>query len=107
MYMSNTYDEDAFDAMAEKMTLEPLAEKLTCPTLLAMGEYDELCPLEDAERLYEMIPGPKELWIYENETHTLGGRLPDFYLEVADWLRDALGGKFGDAHARRRMIAAR
>ena len=50
MYMSNTHEEDAFDAMAAQMTLEPLAGKIKCPTLLAMGEYDELCPLADGER---------------------------------------------------------
>jgi dipeptidyl aminopeptidase/acylaminoacyl peptidase len=101
MYMSNTYDEDAFDALTDQMRLMPLAGNITCPTLLVMGEFDELCPLEDGERLYERLRCPKELWVYENETHTFGGRLPDFYLHVADWTRDALDGKFGAAHARR------
>ena len=106
-YMSNTYDEGAFDAMAEHMTLEPLAEKIQCPTLLAMGEFDELCPLEDAEALFARLRCPKELWVYENETHTFGSRLPDFYLQVADWLRDALDGRFAPGYARRIDHAAR
>lgn len=101
MYMSNVHDEAAFDAMAQKMTLEPLAEKIACPTLLAMGEFDELCPLEDAEALFERLRCPKELWVYENETHTFGSRLPDFYLQVADWLRDALEGRFAAGYAKR------
>ena len=107
MYMSNTHDEAAFDAMAENMTLEPLAEKIACPTLLAMGEFDELCPLEDAEALFARLRCPKELWVYENETHTFGNRLPDFYLQVADWLRDALAGKFAPGYAQRVDHAAR
>jgi dipeptidyl aminopeptidase/acylaminoacyl peptidase len=107
MYMANVHDEDALDAMAEQMTLEPLVGRLRCPMLLAMGEFDELCPLEDAERLYEMLPGPKELWVYENETHTLGGRLPDFYLAVADWLRDALDGELKPGYAQKRFFPAR
>ena len=107
MYMSDVHEEEAFDAMAARMTLEPVAGKIKCPTLLAMGEFDELCPLEDAERLFEMLGCPKELWVYENETHTLGSRLPDFYLAVADWIRDALEGKFGEGHARRVFIDAR
>ena len=106
-YMSNIQDEDEFDTMAEAMTLEPLADKINCPTLLVMGEFDELCPLEDAERMFDMMHCPKELWIYENETHTLGGRLPDFYLDVADWLRDALEGTFGDGHADRKFFETR
>jgi dipeptidyl aminopeptidase/acylaminoacyl peptidase len=107
MYMSNTHDEARFDAMAAQMTLLPLAEKIRCPTLLAMGEFDELCPLEDAEALYDALRCPKELWVYENETHTFGSRLPDFYLHVADWLRDALDGRVAPGHAKRIDHAAR
>jgi dipeptidyl aminopeptidase/acylaminoacyl peptidase len=107
MYMSNTYDEAAFDTMTAAMTLEPLAEKIECPTLLAMGEFDELCPLEDAEEMFARLRCPKELWVYENETHTFGSRLPDFYLQVADWIRDALDGKLAAGYARRIDHAAR
>lgn len=107
MYMSNIHDEDAFDAMIGQMTLAPLAGDIRCPTLLVMGEFDELCPLEDGEALFDMLKCPKELWVYENETHTFGGRLPDFYLHVADWMRDALDGRFGAGHARRVDWAAR
>lgn len=101
MYMSDIHDEDAFDEMAEQMTLEPLADAIRCPTLIAMGEFDELCPLEDAERLFDLLDCPKELWVYEDETHTFGSRLPDFYLHVADWMRDALEGRLPPSHARR------
>ena len=107
MYMSNIYDEDAFDAMAKQMTLEPIAAKIKCPTLLAMGEYDELCPLADGERMFDMLTCPKELWVYEDESHTFGSRLPDFYLHVADWMRDALNGKFPAGHKKRIDHAAR
>jgi dipeptidyl aminopeptidase/acylaminoacyl peptidase len=101
MYMSNIHDEDQFDAMAEQMTLEPIAGKVKCPTLLAMGEFDELCPLEDGERMFELLGGPKELWVYEDESHTFGSRLPDFYPQVADWMRDALAGKFPAGYKKR------
>ena len=101
MYMSNIHDEERFDEMIEQMSLEPIAEKIKCPTLLAMGEFDELCPLEDGEKLYDMLKCPKELWVYENETHTFGGRLPDFYLSVADWMKDALDGKLKAGYAKR------
>lgn len=107
MYMSNIHDEDEFDSMSDQMTLEPIAEKIGCPMLLAMGEFDELCPLEDAEQLFDLLKCPKELWVYENETHTLGSRLPDFYLAVADWLLDALNGKFGNGYAQKRFFNAR
>lgn len=101
MYMSNIHDEAKFDEMAGQMSLVPIVDKICCPTLLAMGEFDELCPLEDAESFYDALKCPKELWVYENETHTFGSRLPDFYLHVADWLRDALNGKFPNGYAKR------
>ena len=63
--------------------------------------------IEDGEELFEMLQCPKELWVFENETHTFGGRLPDFYLFVADWLRDALDGKLAAGHAKRIDYAAR
>jgi dipeptidyl aminopeptidase/acylaminoacyl peptidase len=107
MYMSNVHEEDAFDEMASQMTLGPIAHMIKCPTLLAMGEFDELCPLEDGEEFFAQLQCPKEMWVYENETHTFGSRLPDFYLQVADWLRDALDGRFKPGHARRVDHAAR
>ena len=107
MYMSNIYDEEAFDDMAAQMTLEPIAGKIKCPTLLAMGEFDELSPLEDADQFFAMLRCPKEMWVYENETHTFGGRLPDFYLQVADWMNDALEGRIKPDHAKRVEHAAR
>ena len=107
MYMSNIHDEAAFDNMIAQMTLTPLVDKIKCPTLLAMGEFDELCPLEDAEAFFDSLKCPKELWVYENETHTFGNRLPDFYLHVVDWMSDALAGKFKAGHARRVDHAAR
>jgi len=89
------------------MTLEPISGKIKCPTLLAVGEFDELSPLEDADQFFDMLNCPKEMWIYENETHTFGGRLPDFYLQVADWMSDALAGRIKPGHARRVEHAAR
>ena len=100
-YMANVYDDAQFDKMAAQMTLAPLVDKIRCPTLLAMGEFDELCPLEDAQSFFESLHCPKEFWVYENETHTFGSRLPDFYLHVADWLRDAIDGRIGAGHAKR------
>ncbi len=106
-YMSNVHDEEAFDEMIAQMTVSPVVDRIRCPTLLAMGEFDELCPLEDGVALFDKLTCPKEMWVYENETHTFGGRLPDFYLQVADWMRDALDGHIKPGHARRVDHAAR
>jgi pimeloyl-ACP methyl ester carboxylesterase len=100
MYMSGLHDEDQFDAMAERMTLETLAPKTKCPTLVVTGEYDPLAPLEEVLDIYEQIPRPKELWVIEDDFHNpngtenLGGA--EIWGFLADWLRDALDGKLSD-----------
>jgi len=47
------------------------------------------------------------LWVYEDESHTFGSRLPDFYPQVADWMRDALAGKIAPGHVKRIDQSAR
>jgi pimeloyl-ACP methyl ester carboxylesterase len=97
MYMAGIHDEDAFDAMADKMTLDALAPKVVCPSLQLVGEYDPLTPLADVLSVYEKVPAPREMWVIENAFHTardlenLGGAT--VFGMLADWLNDALTGK--------------
>ncbi len=107
MYMSNMSDEDEFDRMAEEMTLKNVADRIECPMLLAIGEFDELEPLENVDQFFDMLTCPKELWIYENEFHVMGGRLPDFYPMMADWLKDMLDGKYQSDHEKKVFFEAR
>ncbi|GIW08576.1 MAG: hypothetical protein KatS3mg060_3381 [Dehalococcoidia bacterium] len=97
MYMAGYENEESFDEMAEKMTMDGHAKNITCPSLTCIGEYDPLCHLDEAIPIWEQIPGPKEMWILEDDFHSppkiegLGGL--DVYYYLADWLRDALNGK--------------
>lgn len=104
MYMADIDDEDAFDAMAERMTLRGYGEQITCPTLLCSGEFDPLCPLEDSYELFEELGGPKELWVIGDEAHRLHwvGALAGMSVWhwCLDWLADALAGRFGDGYSR-------
>lgn len=97
MYMAGIRDEDEFDLMAERMTTSGYAGKITCPTLLAMGEYDPLCHLRDAVDFFEELSCPKELWVFEDEFHRISQREGigglDIYPFIADWLRDELDGR--------------
>lgn len=90
MLMTGVTDDDAFDRLAAEMTLERYADQIACPTLLAHGEFDQLCPLDDARALFGMLQCPKELWIFENEFHGLGRMRGEMFSLVADWLRDRL-----------------
>jgi hypothetical protein len=72
-------------------------DKITCPTLLVTGEFDPLCPLEDAVEAFEDLRVPKEMWVFENQYHplwsiaNLGGL--DCHDYVLDWLQMTLMGK--------------
>ena len=101
MYMAGMESEDEFDEMAEKMTVKGYADKVKCPTLLATGEFDPLCPLEDAVEVYEDLTCKKELWVIEDQFHPLWG-IPnlgklDCHHYIMDWLQRALvDGKTND-----------
>ena len=92
MYMAGYDDEEKFDEeVAKPMTVRGYLGKITCPTLLVTGEFDPLCPLEDAVEAFEDLKVPKEMWVMENRYHPLWG-LPNFggldcHEYVLDWLR--------------------
>ena len=96
-YMAGIEDDDEFDKMVAKMTLEGVGKKIKNPFLLWTGEFDPLCPLEEAEAFFDEIAGPKEMWIMEDEFHAGFNRglynLPSAHF-AADWLQDKLAGKF-------------
>lgn len=102
MYMAGIHDEDEFDAMVAKMDNRGYGAKIHCPTLMITGEYDPLAHLEDVVAFFDEVAGPKELWVFENEFHRCSGREGIAGLEIypfeADWIRDALNGKFGPGH---------
>ena len=94
MYMAGMDDEGEFDEMAEKMTVKGYVDKITCSTLLVTGEFDPLCPLEDAVEVYEDLTTRKEMWVVEDQFHPLWG-IPnlgklDCHHYIIDWLSRAL-----------------
>lgn len=110
MYMAGIHDEDEFDEFASKMVLDSHAPRITCPTLQVTGEYDPLAPLDTVLPIYEKVAGPKELWVVEDDFHAprhrpnFGGL--DFYGFLADWIRDALAGKYKAGHKKEILIPA-
>ena len=108
MYMAGIHDEEEFDEFASQMVLDDVAGEVTCPALQVTGEYDPLAPLETVLPIYEMVSGPKELWVIENDFHNPRNRPNfggiDFFGYLADWLNDALAGKFGPDHKREILV---
>ena len=107
MVMSGIDDEEAFDRMARDMTLARYAGRIRCPILLLHGEFDQLCPLEDARRLMSILTCPRELWVFENEFHPIGHWRPELAAWAADWLRDVLNGRYDPLANRERYIRER
>lgn len=98
MYMAGYTDEEKFDEeVAKPMTVRGHIGKIKCPTLLATGEYDPLCPLEDAIDAYGELETAKELWVFENQHHVLWGTNNlggvDGHEYFFDWLEMVLAGK--------------
>ena len=94
MYMAGLDDEDEFDKMSSEMTVKGYSEKISCPTLLATGEFDPLCPLEDAVEVFEDLKCSKEMWVIEDQFHPLWGipNLGKLYCHhyIMDWLQRVL-----------------
>jgi dienelactone hydrolase len=98
MWMSNFVDEEKFDAFVKTLSWEGHAEKIAKPYLVVAGEADELCPLEFTERMIGAMKAPRQLVIYADSRHSVGG-VPSANLGpfpptlVADWLAARLDGK--------------
>ncbi len=107
MYMTNIYDEDAFDKYADEMDANFFAsgEKLECPYLLVAGEMDELTPPEDVHAWLDRLNCPKELWMYQDVFHPMGEVAGDIYPGIADWISDVLEKGLPDGHDKRLEIS--
>jgi fermentation-respiration switch protein FrsA (DUF1100 family) len=84
--------------VVSKMTLEGVAEKITCPLLIVHGENDRQVPLWHAERLYEAAvnsPG-RELKICRladgGAEHCGADNGPLVVDYMTDWAAEKLGG---------------
>lgn len=98
MYMCGIRDEGEFDAWVEKLDVLPLAASITAPYLAVAGEDDELSPVEHTYRLMDALRSPKQMLVYQGETHGLhsggaSGLGPHAATFVADWLRDRVDGR--------------
>jgi len=98
MYMAGYEDEERFDEeVAKPMTVRGYLGKIECPTLLVTGEFDPLCPLEDAVEAFGDLRVPKEMWVMENQYHPLWG-IPNLGgLDCHDYVLDWLQGLFSGA----------
>jgi alpha-beta hydrolase superfamily lysophospholipase len=98
MYMSGIVAEPEFDEFRASLSWEGHAEKIAVPYLCVVGEADELCPLEHTERMFRMMSAPRQLVIYAESRHSVGGVPstnlgPAPSLLSAEWIAGRLAGK--------------
>jgi dienelactone hydrolase len=73
MYMSGIPNEDEFDKFRKTLTWEGHVDKINAPYLCLAGEFDELCPLEHTERMFRAMKAPRQLVVYADSRHSVGG----------------------------------
>jgi pimeloyl-ACP methyl ester carboxylesterase len=100
MYMSGYTDVARFDEeITSRIELASVAPKIRCPVLLSLGEFDELTTLDAAFDLYEQIPSAKELVVWEQEFHSMGGVVAESLAWALDWIDRGLSGGIPADHA--------
>lgn len=96
MYMAGYEDEAEFDRFAEGFRLK--GAEVKSPYLVLAGEDDELSPIEYTYQLFDEIPTPKKLVVYQGERHGFGSGSaaalgPQWMNMIADWFVDRFAGK--------------
>lgn len=99
-FLTQAEDEAELDRVMRDMTMDGYMDRVTCPVVLTVGEYDPRAPLNEMYRLFDQLTAPAELWVMADQHHTFtvgGGKGPGWMQAshgvAVDWLRDRLAGK--------------
>ena len=100
-YLTRASSEEELDAFIAQMGLEPFVGRISCPTLLTIGEYDPRSPLDEVYDFFDALRVPAELWVYADQHHvlTMKGTPPpspaaaDCHPMGMDWLGDRFAGR--------------
>jgi dipeptidyl aminopeptidase/acylaminoacyl peptidase len=75
---------------AATLSLEGVAQNITCPIFIVNGRLDRIVPAKDAERLAREVKGPVELMMVEDGNHIATNRAYRWRSPSADWLAERL-----------------
>ena len=94
-YIKRSFSANADEAekKAFELSMEGVAEKITCPMLVIAGGLDRLCPPEDARRLVVEASGPTELIFIPDGDHVAHNRFYMYRNQSADWLAKQLAAE--------------
>ena len=104
MYMAGIDDEREFDRLAAAMTTLGLGPSIRCPALMGVAEYDQLSYLDDSLALFDELGGPREFWLFEDESHSMaslaGFAGNDARHSMLDWINDVFERGLPADHAK-------
>jgi 2,6-dihydroxypseudooxynicotine hydrolase len=83
-----TLDEARKNALT--LSLEGVAQNITCPLFIVNGRLDRIVPAADAERLAREAKGPVELMMIEDGNHIANNRAYRWRSQSADWMAEQL-----------------
>jgi 2,6-dihydroxypseudooxynicotine hydrolase len=72
------------------LSLEGVAQNITCPIFIVNGRLDRIVPAADAERLAREVKGPVELIMIEDGNHIATNRAYRWRPQSADWMAEQL-----------------
>ncbi|MPZ88230.1 MAG: alpha/beta fold hydrolase [Nitriliruptorales bacterium] len=86
---------------AATLSLEGVAERITCPLFVVFGKQDRLIPYQAAERLAAEASGPTTLLLVPDGGHIANNRPYVYRSQSADWMAEQLAPTGPDAVAAR------
>jgi dipeptidyl aminopeptidase/acylaminoacyl peptidase len=87
---SHCATEESAKRNAATLSLEGIADRITCPLFIVAGKQDRVVPWRDAERLARAAKGPVELLVIEDGGHVANNRGYCWRLQSADWMAERL-----------------
>ena len=93
-FLTQSRTESELDQVLAAMSLDGCVGKVRCPMLMMAGEYDLRDPAEEVLRLFDLVSGPAELWMFADQFHRptfAGGQ--GVYEAVLDWLAARLASR--------------
>jgi dipeptidyl aminopeptidase/acylaminoacyl peptidase len=93
MWMAGNLNDEEFDKLAAKMTLEGREQQIKAAHIIFHGEFDHLTDTEETYKYFDHLGSEvKELRIYENQYHGTSRFIDEISNMSADWLKDRLNG---------------
>jgi 2,6-dihydroxypseudooxynicotine hydrolase len=91
MHRSNSSNEEEARQVAVRMSLEGVAEKISCPLYVVAGKLDRVIPHQQAIKLAHTASGEVVLNLVEDGGHAANNRAYKYRTQSADWIATKLG----------------